>query len=142
LWRTVGDSIELTVATSADAGWNACPPMGGGAFILRAALVRLIWMATQPHAGFATMPSGWFHRRLDTITSIQCSDEIEPLGVILAALQSRQPTPFCEWIQSRVGPDLHPFEKSVVEADLESVTDLFSAPGCKPGKLVPIQSQA
>ena len=126
LWRIAGHSIELVITASPEAGWNASGPMGGGAVVLRAVLARLIWMAVQPEPGLSGMPVGWMHGKMDATIVIGCGTLLEPLAASLETLLSRQPAPFCGWIRARLGPDLHPFEKTVVEADLESVADLVS----------------
>jgi len=122
-WRCVEQQLQLAVAEALDGHWRFYGPLGGGAFVLRAVLARLLWLAVHPQLGFSGLPVGWFRGRLDVETAIPCGLMLEPAASSLERLLSGQTAEFCEWIRTLLPADLHPFEKAAIEADLEFVTD-------------------
>jgi predicted GIY-YIG superfamily endonuclease len=122
-WRCVTQRLELAVAEIPDGNWRLHGPLGGTAFVLRAVLARLLWLAVHPRLGFSGLPVGWFHGKLDPEITIHCGPMIEPVSFNLEGLLSGQTAEFCEWIRAQLPADLHPFEKAAAEADLEMITD-------------------
>ena len=122
-WRCVEQQLQLAVAERPDANWRLHGPLGGTAFVLRGVLARLLWLAVHPRLGFAGLPVGWFHGKLNPEIAIQCGPAIEPMAFNLERLLSGQTAEFSEWIRSQLPDDLHPFENAAVEADLEMITD-------------------
>ncbi len=122
-WRCVEQHLQLAVAETADTQWRFHSPLGGTAFVLRAVLARLLWVAVNPGLGFSALPVGWFQGKLDPEIAIHCGPLIEPAAFNLEKLLSGQTTEFCEWIRTQLPADLHPFDKAAVEADLEMITD-------------------
>jgi len=122
-WRCVEQQLQLAVAERPDADWRSYGPLRGAAFVLRAVLARLLWLAVHPRLGFAGLPVSWFHGKLNPEIAIQCGPTIEPVSFNLERLLSGHTAEFCEWIRTQLPADLHPFEKAAVETDLEFVTD-------------------
>ena len=122
-WRCVEQQLQLAVAEKPDANWRLHGPLGGTAFVLRAVLARLLWLAVHPRLSFSALPVGWFHGKLDPEIAIHCGPTIEPMAIYLERLLCGQTAEFCDWIRTQLPADLHPFEKAAVEADLEMITD-------------------
>ncbi|HKS36265.1 MAG TPA: GIY-YIG nuclease family protein [Verrucomicrobiae bacterium] len=122
-WRSVGQELRFAVAETLDGRWRFHGPLGGGAFVMRAVLARLLWLAVHPHLGFARLPAGWFYGRLDPVIAINCGLLIDPTVSHLEMLLSGQTTEFSAWIRALLPAELHPFERAAVEADLECVSE-------------------
>lgn len=58
-WRRTGDTLELAITETPENGWLTFGRRGRAAVFLRAALVRLLWVAIQPDRGFVGLPTGW-----------------------------------------------------------------------------------
>lgn len=125
-WRRAAQQLELSIMASPEANWSSYGPLGGTAFAFRAGLARLLWLAVHPQFGFSRLPVGWFHGRMDPEITIPCGAMIEPVSLKLETFLSGQAVEFCEWIRSRLSPELHPFDKAAVEADLEILTEGLS----------------
>ena len=123
-WRCMEQQLLLAVAERPETNWRWHGPLGGGAGVLRVALVRLLWLAVHPRLGLAALPLGWFHGRLETQTTIQCGPMIESVSSNLEKLLSGQMAEFCDWIRAQMPDGLSPFERACVEADLELLTDV------------------
>jgi predicted GIY-YIG superfamily endonuclease len=122
-WRCVEQRLCLAVTQTPDSAWRLHGPLGRGAEVLRAVLARLLWTATHTELGFVSLPVGWSQERLETETAIDCGLLIEPIATRLEQLLTGQEPEFCDWIRSQLPRDLHPFEKTAVEADLELLKD-------------------
>lgn len=129
------ESILLRIVESPELGWRVVGPLGGGAMFLRAALARLLWFAACPQRGISALPIGWIHGRLESETAIHCGPRIEAVAGFLGELFSGKDGNFRDWIRTQMPDSLHPFDRSVVEADLEFITDstkAFTGAGCGP----------
>jgi predicted GIY-YIG superfamily endonuclease len=124
-WRCVEQQLQLAVAETPDANWRFQGPLGGTAFVLRAVVARLLWLAVHPRLGFSELPVGWFHGRPNPETAIHCGPMIEPVASNLERLLSGQTAEFCEWIRTLLPADLHHFERVALEADLEFLTEVW-----------------
>jgi predicted GIY-YIG superfamily endonuclease len=122
-WRCMEQQLQLAVAETPVANWRLHGPLGGTAFVLRAVLARLLWLAVHPRLGFSGLPVGWFQGKLDPEIAIHCGPTIEHVTFNLERLLSGRTAEFCEWIRTQLPADLHPFEKAAVKTDLEFVTD-------------------
>jgi predicted GIY-YIG superfamily endonuclease len=125
VWRCAEQRIWLAVTETPDASWRVHGPLGRGAALLRAVLARILWIAVEPKLGFAALPAGWAHGRLEGEASIHCGRMVELVAKNLENLLSGQTEEFCNWIRTRLPAEQHPFEKAWVEADLECLTGTF-----------------
>jgi len=124
VWRFTGTALELTVTETPSSEDRQLGPLGSGAIYLRVVLARLLWFAARPERGFAGMPAGWAHGRLENPTLIQAgADEI--VSTMVAGLWAGQIEAFCQWVRGKMPEHLHPFEKAAVEADLESIAEFL-----------------
>lgn len=121
-WRSVEQQLELKVADALDRGWRFYGPMGSGAFVLRAVLARLLWLAIHPWAGYSKLPSGWVEGKFEREVILQCGPAIQSVGGNLENLLSGRGAAFCDWIWTLLPSDIHRFDKIAVEADLELLT--------------------
>jgi len=130
-WRCDEQELRLAVSGAPEADWQSHGPLGGGAFVLRATLARLLWVALHPQLGFAALPMGWFHGMLESETAIQCGPMADTIVGTLEKLLTGETEEFCGWIRAQLPADLHPFEKASVDADLELLTGAFPLPRAK-----------
>jgi len=129
LWREAGQSLEMAVAEAADSAWRNLGPLGSRAFVLRSVLLRLAWFATHADRGFQNMPHGWIHGRFENPSGICTGPETSTVARALEELLSGDASPFCDWVQSKVPPNLHPFQKTLFDENLEWLTTHFALPG-------------
>jgi excinuclease UvrABC nuclease subunit len=125
LWRSMGEQLELAVTGNPEEDWRTVGPLGGGAFQLRAVLVRLLWFATHPERGLAEMPCGWAHGRFEERTVVHCGSKTPQTASFVERLLAGENVFFCEWLRAHMPAELHPFHLAVLEADLE----FLSQPG-------------
>jgi excinuclease UvrABC nuclease subunit len=125
VWRCAEAKFELAVTESPSPEERQLGPLGSGAVFLRVVLARLLWFAVHPERGFAGMPAGWAHGRLENPAVIHGSADYDAVNQIVSQLFSGRVDAFCQWIQANLKDGLHPFEKAAVEADLEFIKDFF-----------------
>ncbi len=131
IWRRSGPTLEFAIAEIPVAGWELFGPFGGGITHLRAALVRLLWLAQNPAAGSAHLPEGWLHGRLGSIAMLADSQFTEPNSIgaeaILAKLFAGDADGFVAWIGERTQPLVRTYDLALRDADLETVTGFIQA---------------
>ena len=108
-WRCVEQQLQIAVTEIRDANWRSYGPLRGAAFVLRAVLARLLWLAVHPGLGFSGLPVGWFRGKLDPEIAIRCGPTIEPVALNLERLLSGQTAEFCDWTKAipRHAPEYH-----------------------------------
>ncbi|MGD1084566.1 MAG: nucleotide excision repair endonuclease [Verrucomicrobiota bacterium] len=126
VWRRTEEQLELAVTDVPETGWQRFGPLGGGARHLHLALARLLWLAMNPGRAFAELPAGWARGRVLERAAIHCGNSAEEVAGVLAAFFWGRPEGFAPWLQSRLGLRAHPFERAVVDGDLEVLHE-FSA---------------
>ncbi len=130
LWRESREGLEVAVALAAELGWHSSGAMGIGAFVARAALVRLLWCALSPQCGFGSMPAGWFttsRRAVVTVPRMGAGGkEVQEMYTQMAKLFGGEPNAFTTWMRDRTTSLVHRFEITLREADLSAVTLFFS----------------
>ena len=128
-WKTREDAIEFTITEAPEAGWNACGPMGSGAFSLCARLARLLWLAMNRTESVERLPEGWAARRILMPLVVPRLGEdgaaVPEAGTRLASLFAGDVESFCQWMEARRAPIRSPFERAWLEAELESVREWF-----------------
>ncbi len=129
VWRTSSQEVSLGVVPKPEPGWRSHGPLGGGAFGLRAMLVRLLWCALQPARGLIGMPPGWFGHLSDEVVAIASAagtaSELAQLDSLLTGLFGGSPNPFLDWIRERTSTRSNPFECAVLRADVEGLTEFL-----------------
>jgi hypothetical protein len=123
IWRWSGQTLELAIAKTTAPGWREFGPCGSGVIYLRAALVRLLWLALNPPLGSTSMPAGWWHGRLGaTATLGKTSAEIE---LWLEKLFAGDTEGFVAWIGRQTQLLVHAYDLETRAADLETVVTLI-----------------
>lgn len=120
LWRQTDSRLDLLIANESREGWNALEPSGGGLVYVRAALMRLLWLADNAPASSALMPAGWIHGRLPEIATLELSSGTEQgLSKLVAGDQPG----FLSWISDRTQGLERAYDLELRDADLKTVTD-------------------
>jgi predicted GIY-YIG superfamily endonuclease len=123
VWRRVAEQLQLAVTEAPTPDWQAFGPLGSGASLLRAVLVRLLWFAIYPERGAVGMPLGWAHGRLDPCAVLPSGARVNEASDCLQALFSGRAEVFSAWVRAKMPPDLHPFQLTAVEEDLEFLSE-------------------
>lgn len=128
IWRATNEGLDLGVMQTFDSSWESCGRIGYSAVVLRIIIVRLLWCALHPERGLAGMPQGWFDGRYGQVTSIphysKSLADFQDAGERLNRAFAGHAAEFKEWICKRTENQIHPFEISVRERDLEALTEL------------------
>jgi predicted GIY-YIG superfamily endonuclease len=128
-WRASEAGLDLAVTQVVDSSWESCGPLGYSAVALRIILVRFLWCALHPERGLAGMPQGWFEGRHGEVTTIPvCGKPLahfQEAGERLDRLFAGRADEFKQWVCERTDKQIHPFEVSVRETDLETLTELI-----------------
>jgi hypothetical protein len=122
VWRAADDRLELALSDSPLDGWEARVLFGGGAGFLLASVARLLRCAVHPQLGAAQLPAGWLRSRFSHKVSIHCGPQMEPARGALTQLFSGEAELFCQWVKERMDGSRHCVYATVLESDLETVT--------------------
>jgi predicted GIY-YIG superfamily endonuclease len=122
-WTCAGPELQLEVTGLPLDGWHVHGPLGAGAAILRQVLVRLLWLTLYPQPGIAGLPAGWVRGQFGGIARLNCGRQVTEVQEKLESLASGQTAAFCDWIRLRQAITLHPFERALVEKDLEHLAE-------------------
>ena len=130
-WRCAGRALELAIAETPMMGWHVFGPFGSGVIFLRAAIVRLLWFALNPASESTTLPLGWLHGRLGTITRIAYGRAIESshseVEMMLAKLFEGDADGFVVWIGERTKSLVRAYDLEIRNNDLETVVGFIQA---------------
>lgn len=143
-WRGVGGKIELTVTGEVADGWQGAGPFGGGAFIIRAVLARLLWLAVNDQRCPADLPAGWLHGSFPEPTAVYTGAQAEEAVRHLSRFFAGASESFLDWAVSRNTAARHAIWSAVIQADVEecqkfklSLARAVSARGPKLGLCAP-----
>jgi predicted GIY-YIG superfamily endonuclease len=119
-------SLELSVSQEALTGWHWYGPLGYSAYVLRAAVARLLWRALQPEV--AGLPCGWSDAPQRNLLSIGwrplSSNKAESTMNHVQALFRGDVSSFTQWVLQCTSGYSHPFEITSRDLDLEDVAKL------------------
>ena len=128
-WRINDAAVELGITESPEPEWNHSRPMGSGAFPLCALLARLLWLALNRAGSVDQLPEGWAAGRVVApvvVRSLESAGEaLVEVEAQLASLFAGEAEPFCQWMEARRSPIRSTFERTWLQAELESVRDWF-----------------
>lgn len=122
VWRLNGEGLELGIAEIPEPSWRRFGPLNGSARALHHALVRLLWLATNSKS-IVEIPAGWVQGALPDTVMIRCGPRA---GDIPAALENyfwQTPENFLELLGAHCSERIHPFERAVIAADMETLAD-------------------
>ena len=121
VWRTIEQQLELAVTDVPETGWQRFGPMGSGAGHLHGAFARLLWLAMNPTRALVELPTGWAQGRMVELVTIQCGNSAGEVVRVLAAFFWEAADGFTMWLESRFAARTHPFERAVIEGELETL---------------------
>jgi predicted GIY-YIG superfamily endonuclease len=127
-WRFAEHILEFAVQETPLAGWERFGPLGGHAPRLRTALIRLLWLAANPAAGFSNLPHGWAQGRPGESARIDCG---ALAGEMRAALENAfwgAPEMFLIWLTGRLNSGRAAFERQAVFGEVETLQEFFKSP--------------
>lgn len=122
-WRCDDVLLQLSVHDEALPDWRCHGPLGAGVFPFRSALARLLRFKLADRCGYTDFPAGWFHHSRRVPYTLHCGRRATALLAQLEALLDGNGDGFADWILHGLPADLHPFEQSAIDADLEYVAD-------------------
>lgn len=122
-WRFGEHAVQFSVQEIPTAGWERFGSLGGYAPRLLGSLVRLIWLALHPQAGFSRLPHGWARNRFGLPVTIACGARAAEIRLALENLFWRKAEGFSAWVVACTGADLPSFERVALLQDLEGIED-------------------
>lgn len=125
-WRFAGQAAQFSVHETPPLGWDRFGPLGGYAPRLHGSVVRLLWLALNPQAGFSRLPHGWAQNRFALPVTIVCGAREAEMRLALENLFWGCPEDFSAWLRTSIEADLPAFERAALLGDLEEV-ETFAA---------------
>jgi len=126
-WRFDGQAAQFSVQEIPPLGWERFGPMGGYAARLLGSVVRLLWLALNPQAGFSRLPHGWAQNRFALPVTLACgAREVEIRGA-LANLCWEHHEEFSAWMLDTTKTDQPLFERAAMQADMEEIENFIAA---------------
>jgi excinuclease UvrABC nuclease subunit len=125
-WRFAQEHLELAVTDVPEPTWQRFGPLGGASRYLHRALARLLWLALNPTRGCTELPAGWMQGYQAQLVMIECGHSVQEVAAALAAFFWQSSDEFLFWLGSRFSERTHPFERAVIESELEILKE-FSA---------------
>lgn len=119
VWRIKQTHLELAVTDVPEPAWQRFGPLGGASRYLHQSLARLLWLATNPSRAYADLPAGWAQGDLAQQVIIDCGEAVEEVAAGLAAYFWQSDDEFVLWLGARFSERTHPFERAVIESELE-----------------------
>jgi hypothetical protein len=120
-WRFSGETAQFSVQEVPPLGWERFGPLGGYAPRLLGSVVRLVWLALHPRAGFSRLPHGWAHNRFASPVTIACGPRGMEIRSVLEQLFWGPPEAFVGWLRASIDDDVPAFDQAAVLADLEEI---------------------
>jgi predicted GIY-YIG superfamily endonuclease len=126
VWRFTAQRLELGVVETPETDWRRFGPLNGSAHGLHRSLARLFWLALNPGRPVSDLPVGWLPGDLPTTVTIHCGQFAEEVAAVLDTFFWRSPQDFVLWLGSRFCDRIHPFERAVIDSQLEILSEFFS----------------
>ena len=120
-WRFAGQGAQFSVHEIPPPGWERFGPLGGYAPRLLGSVVRLLWLALNPEAGFSRLPHGWAQNRFALPVTIACGEREAEIRLALEHLFWGQAEGFTARLQATIAANLPAFERTALLADLEEI---------------------
>jgi hypothetical protein len=126
-WRFADQTAQFSVQEIPPLGWERYGSLGGYARPLLRSLVRLLWLAVNPQAGFSRLPHGWAQNRIPLPVEIACGPRAPEVRQALENLCWGPPEKFSAWVLSSTDPTPHPFERAAVQTDIEEIENFVAS---------------
>jgi len=124
-WRFVAETLEFRVQETPAAGWERFGSLGAYAPRLRAALVRLLWLALHPAHGFQQLPHGWLQNRLPEIAPLHCANRLPEVQAALENAFWGSPALFLNWLAMQLNTPRPAFERAAIAREIEELQEFF-----------------
>jgi hypothetical protein len=125
-WRWANGVAAFSVHETPPAGWERFGSLGSYAPHLHGTLVRLLWLALNPQAGFSRLPHGWAHNRFPLPVRLDCGPREMEVWQALDNLFWGDPRIFSAWMMGCFAADLPGFERAAILAELEAIADFIA----------------
>jgi predicted GIY-YIG superfamily endonuclease len=119
-WRMNGDVLELRITEVPEPRWRRFGLLNGSAHPLHHALARLLWLATSSKS-VVEIPAGWAHSRLPDTVTLNCGAHTNDILTGLEHYFWQTPEIFLETLITRCSERTHPFERTAIAADFETL---------------------
>lgn len=129
VWQLKDHQLQLGVAETPEADWRRFGPLNGSAYGLYHSLARLLWLAIYPGRSCTELPPGWTSGMLGPCVTIDCRDSAAETAMGLASFFWQSPDNFLLWLGSRFSQRTHPFERSVIESEIETLKEFATKRG-------------
>lgn len=120
-WRFTDQAGQFSVHEIPPLGWERFGSLGGYAPRLHGSVVRLLWLALNPQAGFSRLPHGWAQNRFASPVTIACGTREAEIRRALESLCWGRPEEFSAWLLASTQVNLPPFEQAAMQSDLEEI---------------------
>jgi excinuclease UvrABC nuclease subunit len=136
-WRFSEQQLELCVVETPEPDWRRFGPLNGSAHGLYRSLARLLWLAVNLGRACTELPPGWTQGNLAPCVTIDCQDSASETAAALAAFFWQSPDDFLLWLGSRFSERTHPFERLIIESEMETLKEFSTkrkkspAAGCQ-----------
>ena len=125
-WRFADKAAQFFVHEIPPLGWDRFGSLVRHAPRLLCSVVRLLWLALNPQAGFSRLPHGWAQNRFALPATIACGAREAEIRLALKNIFWGQPEEFSTWLRTSIAADLPAFERAALLADLEEI-ETFAA---------------
>ena len=123
MWRVEGEHVEITVMETPAAGWQRFGPLGAEASHLQRTIARLLWLALNPERPLTQLPAGWMRGDFMETVSLGCRGAAADTVAALESLFWNDASEFILWLGARFTHRIVPFERRVIETELESLKE-------------------
>ena len=125
-WRFGEQAAQFSVDEVPPLGWERFGSLGAYAPRLHGAIVRLVWVALNPQAGFSRLPHGWARSGFALPATIACGERQAEVRLALEHLFWGAPGECVRWFRASFDEKLPPFEQTAMLADLEEIESFAS----------------
>ena len=115
--------LELAVTEVPAPDWQRFGPLGGSSRYLHQTLARLLWLALNPTRTYSDLPLGWARGDLALQVMIDCRQSVGEVAAAMDAFFWQSSDEFLFWLGARFSERTHPFERAVIESELESLKE-------------------
>jgi predicted GIY-YIG superfamily endonuclease len=127
IWRFVDESAQFSVAETPLIGWERFGPLGAYAPRIHGTLVRLLWLALHPEAGFSRLPLGWIRHQLPLPITLSYTNGIAEARLAVDHLFWGRPEEFRKWLDASINPSLGTFDRAALQNDLDEIESFIKA---------------
>jgi predicted GIY-YIG superfamily endonuclease len=122
-WRVQAEQLQIKVVETPETGWQRFGPMGSNVHHLQRSIARLLWLAIHQNHAVNDLPSGWAQGRFMEVASIHCGELSREVATMLESFFWGRPEMFSLWLGSRFAARTIPFERGVIQAELEMLEE-------------------